>query len=219
MRVFHVVIELLLTKDLTDLLLQIYTPHGAEFQQNDLQRWIVPSREEVLVMQVDTHHWGYCVPSFISLISSPCHQLIICACQGSDTLDSLHAVGEQRQVDDTMADSADLDWGVNYTTAGLLFVPAGANLKCGHCAALQHLIPLRLNMLVYATRRVTRTQMKRGLTHQVVVVCVHEGICTWEFLFGSTVTFTRAFLQWQQHTFMHKKYRSDGQCRCVCVLS
>lgn len=48
------------------------------------------------------------MPSFIFLISSLCHQLIICACQDSDTLDSLHAVGEQRQDDDTPADSADL---------------------------------------------------------------------------------------------------------------
>lgn len=48
------------------------------------------------------------MPSFISLISSLCHQLIICACQGSDTLDSLHAVGEQRQDDDTWSDSADI---------------------------------------------------------------------------------------------------------------
>lgn len=54
-------------------------------------------------MQVHMERWAYCVPSVISLISSLCHQLIICACQGSDTLDSLHA--EAEHYDDTAADS------------------------------------------------------------------------------------------------------------------
>lgn len=58
-------------------------------------------REEASAVKVRVERRGYCVPSFISLITSLCHQLIICAWQGSDTLDSLHAGGERRQDDDT----------------------------------------------------------------------------------------------------------------------
>lgn len=72
------------------------------------------------------------MPSFISLISSVCHQLIICACQGSDTLDSLHAVGEQRQDDDTVADKADLAAGqwckLHSTVTDPPFVPVAIDL-------------------------------------------------------------------------------------------
>lgn len=125
----------------------------SESKQNDQHTWIIPLRVEALVMQVHVEHWGYCVPSFISLISSLCHQLIICACQGSDTLDSLHAVGEQGQDDDTLADSADLAAGqrCKLHSHRPSCCTSGNRFNRVHCEALQHLIPLCLNMLFYAT--------------------------------------------------------------------
>lgn len=70
------------------------------------------------------------MPNVISLISFLCHQLIICACQGSDILVSLHVVGKRRLDDNTVADSADLAGGQWYELHSHqpFFVPEGTGL-------------------------------------------------------------------------------------------
>lgn len=115
--------------------------------------------------------------------------LIICTCQGSDTLDSLPAVGEQRQDDDTVANSADLATGhwCELHSQRPCFCTSGNRFNCVHCEVLQHLIPLCLNTLFHSTQWMAGRQMKSNvweLTNVVArlaCVClhVHMHACMW----------------------------------------